>query len=117
MEMGRVKVLLVDDDKAIRGMLRIALSLEDGICEVREARDGGHALRILDDYRPDVVFLDYWMPVLDGGSVARHIRGRLPDARIVAFSGALETKPDWADHLFVKGRLTDLDELVALTRR
>ena len=107
-----VKVLLVDDDRSIRNLLRIALSVEEGIGEVREATDGSDALRVLDEFKPDVILLDYWMPRMDGASVAPLIREKQPDVRIVAFSGALEERPIWADAYYTKGSLPDLGEIL-----
>lgn len=107
-----VKVLLVDDDRSIRNLLRIALSVEEGIGEVREATDGSDALRVLDDFKPDVILLDYWMPRMDGGRVAPLIREKHPDVRIVAFSGVLEERPIWADAFYTKGSLPDLGEIL-----
>ncbi|MGH2753324.1 MAG: response regulator transcription factor [Actinomycetota bacterium] len=111
-----MKVLLVDDDKAIRSLLRIAFSVEDGVGEVREAVDGIDALALCETFEPDLVFLDYWMPSLDGASTARSIRTRYPHARIIAFSGVLDEKPEWADDLYIKGDLPDLELVIDLTR-
>lgn len=107
-----VKVLLVDDDRSIRNLLRIALSVEEGIGEVREATDGSDALRVLEEFEPDVILLDYWMPRMDGARVAPLIREKHPDVRIVAFSGVLEERPIWADDYYTKGSLPDLAEIL-----
>ncbi len=107
-----VKVLLVDDDRSIRSLLSIALSVEDGIGEVREAADGTDALRVLEDFHPDVILLDYWMPRMDGAKVAPLIREKQPGVRIVAFSGVLEERPSWADAYYTKGSLPDLGQIL-----
>lgn len=109
-----MKILVVDDDDAIRSVLRIALSVDDAVDEVREARDGPDALRAVRDFDPDIVLLDFWMPVMDGREVAERIRVARPGALIVAFSGVLDDKPEWADHLCVKGELPDIASLVRL---
>ena len=114
--MRPVKVLVADDDESIRRFLRVALSHEIGVGEVREASNGFDAVRISRDWAPDVVVLDYWMPVLDGGGAARAIRLHNPNVRIVAFSGVLEVTPEWADHSFVKGEVPDLELVVRLGR-
>lgn len=111
-----MNVLIADDDESIRSFLRVALCHEDGVGEVREAVDGSDAVRICRDWAPDVVVLDYWMPVLDGGGAARAIRRHNPNVRIVAFSGVLQGTPDWADHSFLKGELPDLELVVRLAR-
>jgi chemotaxis response regulator CheB len=102
-----LKVLVVDDDDSVRNVLTIALSVEDEVGEVRTANDGNDAVRVCSEFRPDVVVLDYEMPEMDGKTAASHIRRLHPAARIVAFSGVLEGKPEWADDYLLKGSLPD----------
>jgi len=68
------RVLLVDDDQAIRETLRFAL--EDAGYQVSEASDGLAALQALRD-APDgmVVLLDLMMPKLDGAGVLGTVAG------------------------------------------
>jgi two-component system chemotaxis response regulator CheY len=63
------RVLVVDDDEAIRALLREAL--EDEGYAVQEAADGAQALGMLGRARPDAVLLDLMMPVLDGWGFLR----------------------------------------------
>src|SRR3954462_9168647 len=69
-----MRVLVVDDDVAVRESLRRALRLEGGEGEL--AADGGEALQLLgangDD--PDLVVLDVLMPNVDGLQVCRQLR-------------------------------------------
>lgn len=106
-----VSVLVVDDDASIRALFEIALSLEDGIGEVRVACDGLDALRVCKEMEPDVIVLDYQMPVMDGRTAAGLIRDVCPTAAIVAFSGMVDDKPVWADYYWPKGDLPQLAEL------
>lgn len=58
-------VLVVDDDPDVRQLLREFLTGEGFIVHV--ANDGAHALRLLErNIRPDVILLDYKMPLMDG---------------------------------------------------
>jgi CheY-like chemotaxis protein len=109
-------VLIADDDAGIRSFLRVALVHEDGVGEVREVTNGSDAVAVCREWGPDVVVLDYWMPVLDGGRAAQQIRSDNPNVRIVAFSGVLQGTPEWADHSFLKGELPDLGLVVRLGR-
>jgi CheY-like chemotaxis protein len=110
-----LRVLVVDDDRAIRDVLRIALSLEDGVGEVMSAGDGNEAITVVRDFAPDIVVLDEQMPAMCGGEAAVEIRRMSPDTRIVAFSAALQTKPEWADEHFVKGGdMLDLATVIRL---
>lgn len=114
--MRPVNVLIADDDESIRSFLRVALRHEPGVGEVREATNGFDAVRVCREWAPDVVVLDYWMPLLDGGGAARSIRQQNPGVPIVAFSGVLQETPEWADHWFLKGELPDLEVVVRLGR-
>ena len=108
-----VNILIVDDDDSIRDLLRVVLSVEDNVGEIRVAASGADAVRILEEFSPHVIVLDYTMPGMDGGETAAAIRSRTPEAKIVAFSGVLQTKPDWADDHYVKGDLPDLAAILA----
>ena len=107
-----VNVLIVDDDNTIRDLLRAALSVEDNIGEVREASGGDAAVEVCSGFKPDVIVLDYAMPDKDGGVTADELREMHPAARIIAYSGLLERKPDWADDYYIKGDLPNLDAIL-----
>ena len=58
------KALVVEDEADIRHLL--AEQLEDMGCEVRNAAHGAAALRRIREVRPDIIFVDINMPVMDG---------------------------------------------------
>lgn len=116
MRVEALKVLVVDDDRSIRNLLDIAFSSEEGVGEVRSAANGLEAVALCADFSPDLVVLDYWMPTMDGETAAGRIRELHPQVRIVAFSGTLDEKPAWADELYVKGDLPDLELVIDVTR-
>jgi DNA-binding response OmpR family regulator len=70
--MSESRVLIVDDDDDIRGLL-VALLTRAGIT-VRAAADGREGLREFHAWRPDLVVLDVSMPEIDGWSVLDRIR-------------------------------------------
>jgi two-component system, OmpR family, response regulator MprA len=69
-----VKILVVDDERAVRESLRRALELEG--YEIELASDGSEALSTLqdDEPQPDAVILDVLMPGVDGLEVCRRLR-------------------------------------------
>jgi two-component system, OmpR family, response regulator MprA len=70
-----MKVLVVDDERAVRDSLRRALELEG--YDVELAVDGADALHQLEaNGQPDAVILDVLMPGVDGLEVCRRIRGK-----------------------------------------
>jgi len=66
------RILVVDDDPAIREYVRDVLELEDH--EVRFAVDGPSALEALAEERPDAMILDVMMPGLNGHEVLARVR-------------------------------------------
>ncbi|OIJ90656.1 response regulator [Streptomyces monashensis] len=81
------RVLVVDDNKVIRQLIRVNLELEG--LEVVTAADGAECLDVVHQVRPDVVTLDVVMPRLDGLRTAARLRAdprthRLPLAIISA---------------------------------
>jgi two-component system, OmpR family, response regulator MprA len=81
-----VKILVVDDERAVRESLRRALELEG--YEIELAEDGTQALeRLGSDPEPDAMVLDVLMPGLDGLEVSRTVRrngSRLPILMLTA---------------------------------
>jgi CheY-like chemotaxis protein len=82
-------VLIVDDDPDVREVMTGVLS--DLGYHVREAGDGGTALSILKDLRPDLLVLDFSMPGTNGAEVAAAARQNNGDLRILFVSGYSDT--------------------------
>lgn len=66
------KVLIVDDDENARLILKKALTHYGAIIE--EAMNGTEALKLMQENKPDLVFLDLMMPVMDGFEVLEKMR-------------------------------------------
>ncbi len=66
------RILVVDDDQALAEMLGIVLRKED--LDVAHCADGGRALAMFRDYRPDLVLLDVMLPTINGVDVCRQLR-------------------------------------------
>ncbi len=80
-----MRVLVVDDDRAVREALRRALSLAG--YEPQLAEDGEQALELIAQSVPEVLVLDVGMPGLDGLEVCRRVRlmgSRLPILMLTA---------------------------------
>jgi len=70
------RVLVVDDDDAVRTMLLVVLEAAD--YDVRGVADGGEALNVAAEWRPDVILLDLLMPRMSGREFLAH-RATMPD--------------------------------------
>jgi CheY-like chemotaxis protein len=109
------RVLVVDDDEEIRGLLELVLEAEG--YEVLIAPNGARALELADRHRPDLILLDMRMPVMDGWAFARTYREHpQPHAPIVVMTAAPDAGQRAAEVQadgFV-GKPFDLPELVSM---
>jgi two-component system response regulator MprA len=79
-----VRILVVDDDRAVRESLRRSLSFNG--YSVALAQDGLEALDLISSDRPDAVVLDVMMPRLDGLEVCRQLRSTGDDLPILVLT-------------------------------
>jgi two-component system nitrogen regulation response regulator NtrX len=79
------RILVVDDEPAVRDALRQVLEYED--MDVKLAASGGEGLTIFEAFRPHVVLLDVKMAGLDGLETLSRLRETAPDAMVVMISG------------------------------
>ena len=112
------RILIADDDRAIRESLARALSLEG--YDVVQASDGAAALSQIEATSPDAVVLDVMMPNVDGLTVCRVLRAERNKVPVLMLTARTET-PDrvagldaGADDYLPKP--FDLDELLARLR-
>lgn len=85
-------VLIVDDDDLMRATVGDLLS--DRCRKVVLAENGDAALHTLQDFAPDVVVTDIYMPDRDGVETICALRKRHPDVGIVAMTGGSESYAD-----------------------
>jgi len=117
------RILIADDSRPIRMLIRRALSIEQH--EILEAEDGDAALESLIRERPDVVILDVIMPGLSGIDVCRAIRAdpELAGTGVIFLTGDImsdQLREAGADRIFAKpfsphGLLAAVAELAAPT--
>jgi CheY-like chemotaxis protein len=79
------RILVVDDDQAIRLLLRAMLERRGHA--VVEARNGDEGLQYYRAAPTDLVITDIQMPVMDGLQMMKGLRGDFPTAKIIAISG------------------------------
>ena len=91
---GSIKVLLVDDNPMIVGILRQALA---PMATVSVANDGGDALLKVVEDTPDLVISDYQMPGMDGRQLLQKLKSRPTTARLPVI--LLASKADITDKL------------------
>ena len=77
------RILLVDDNPAVRRFLRGVLEEQDDWTVCDEAGDGAEAVERARQHHPDVVLLDFQMPVKNGLEAAREITSLAPGTPIL----------------------------------
>lgn len=80
-----IRALVVDDEKLARDRLTAFLRKFDDVEVVGQAADGLEAVRQIEEYHPDLVFLDVQMPGLDGFAVLKAMKNRPQVVFVTAF--------------------------------
>lgn len=80
------RILIADDHHVVRSGLRTVLDAHPGFEVVGEAANGMEAVSAAMATKPDVVVLDYAMPVRNGVEATREIRARLPRTEVLIFT-------------------------------
>lgn len=78
-----IRILLVDDNPAVRRYLRAILEQQESWRVSSEARTGAEALHNVLESQPDLIVLDYRMPDLNGVEVAKQISKMYPKIPIL----------------------------------
>ncbi|MFE9095234.1 response regulator [Streptomyces sp. NPDC007264] len=113
------RVLVVDDNKVIRQLIRVNLELEG--LEVVTAADGAECLDVVHQVRPDLITLDVVMPRLDGLRTAARLRAdpRTRDLPLAIISACTQYEVESGLGVGVDGFLAkpfDPTELVRLVK-
>lgn len=78
-------ICIVDDEPGI--LKTLSELLEDEGYQVTSAKSGTDALDVIRQDPPDLVFLDIWMPDLDGLEVLKRVRQQFPNMMVIVMSG------------------------------
>ncbi len=102
LDSGKKKVLVVDDDAEIVELISDILS-RDGRFDIRTASSGYEAGMATQQFRPDLILLDYMLPDVNGNVVCQTIRSNpeFENTRIIIVSGVI--KQEEIDQLLRSG--------------
>lgn len=81
------RVVIADDARDLREMLRLAVEMDGEFEVVAEAANGEETVEAVRTHRPDAVLLDVAMPLMDGLDAIPAIRAAAPGCRILVLSG------------------------------
>jgi two-component system invasion response regulator UvrY len=87
-----VRILVVDDNPAVRHYLRAILEQQSTWQVCDEARTGGEALQRVKETQPDMILLDFQMPDVNGLDVAQQIFEWFPQIPILMVTIHLSTE-------------------------
>jgi len=81
-----IRVLIVDDHRVVRDGLKFFLSNHPDMEVVGECANGMQAVERCADLDPQVILMDLFMPIMDGVTATRLIRGRYPHMQVLALT-------------------------------
>jgi two-component system, response regulator YesN len=83
-----MKALIVDDEKHVReGLLLLAEWEKYGIDTILEAEDGEEAIKLINEYHPEIIFTDMRMPKRDGINLLKWINSSNLNSKTIVVSG------------------------------
>ncbi len=85
-----IRILLADDHNLMREGIRTLIAEQPGMTVVAEARDGGSAVRLATELRPDIIIMDISMPGLSGIEATRQLSKAKVPSKVIALSMHLE---------------------------
>jgi DNA-binding NarL/FixJ family response regulator len=80
------RILIVDDSSPVRTALRQTLEGQDGWQVCGEAANGREGVKLAQELKPDLVLLDFSMPVLNGLEAARELKQLSPSLPLLMFT-------------------------------
>ncbi len=85
-------IVLADGLNVVREGIRALLQSQPDLTVVGEAASGREALKLVEEYRPDILITDLFMPGLDGLEVVRRVSEEYPETRIIVLSAHSEER-------------------------
>ncbi len=82
----KIKVLVVDDHELFRKGVVMVLNKMDNVDVIGEAKNGKEFLAMLNSHKPDIVFIDIKMPIMNGIEATTEAVSRFPFLKIIALS-------------------------------
>jgi two-component system, NarL family, response regulator NreC len=116
----QLRIVIAEDVKLLRDLLRLTLAEIEGVTVVGSAADGEETLRLVREFKPHVLVLDITMPIKNGIEVLKEIRAKDSSTVIVMYTNELDplTRETCleagASYYLDKGQLKELIEICNL---
>ena len=98
--MTKPKILIAEDNKLTQVLYKQGLPAE--LCETQIVGNGEEALRVYNDWTPDIVLLDYSMPILNGYLALKTIREKVNDKKTTVI---MVTSMNDKDHIIACAKI------------
>jgi DNA-binding NarL/FixJ family response regulator len=109
------RILIVDDNAPVRGLIRTFIESRSGIKVCGEAADGMEGIEKSRELKPDLVVLDFLMPRMNGLQAALILQHFVPNTPIILFTLYKDAIPsDLAQAAGVVSILSKADQLATL---
>ena len=109
------RILLVDDNALIRGLVRLCIESRHGFEVCGEAADGVEGIEKGRELKPDLIVLDYSMPRINGLQAAAIFHEIVPNTPIILFTFYKDAVPsDLAHAAGVASILSKTDQITTL---
>lgn len=100
------RVLVIDDDEAIRSVVTLLLSQKGH--QVEAAQNGRRGIKAVEEKDFDLLIVDIFMPEMDGLETIRLLRGVKPDLPVIVISGSNAAAPDFLNMATKLGAIESL---------
>ena len=87
-----LRVLVVNDQREMCEMWQRMIDMAPGLSCPAYALDGESALQLVDEHRPNVVFMDMLMPKMAGDEATKYILERFPNTVVILYSAYTNTE-------------------------
>jgi DNA-binding NarL/FixJ family response regulator len=89
-DLGRIKLLVIEDHDIVRQGLMMVLELDDDIQVVGDASDGRELEKLIENTNPNMVLLDLELPYIHGIALCKRIKTSWPEIRVLFLTAYME---------------------------
>jgi two-component system, NarL family, nitrate/nitrite response regulator NarL len=111
------RILVVDDNSAIRGVVRVAIETQSDLEVCGEATDGADGIRKAKQLCPDLIILDLLMPVMNGFQAAHILKKDMPTVPIILFTAQARLSGSRSSDAGISAVVSKTDDIDTLIRQ